>query len=81
MLAQAGDLRSMARELGISASPEASGAAALAPAVLGSFENEGQVLGGGGQAGAGTASSGLAPMLEIGGDGNLLGDIPGMTGR
>jgi len=80
MLAQAGDFRSMERELGISASPEASGAAALAPAVLGSFENEGQVLGGG-QAGAGTASSGLAPMLEISGDGNLLGDIPGITGR
>jgi hypothetical protein len=42
MLAQVGGLKSMAHELGISESQAASGAAALAPAILGGFKKQAQ---------------------------------------
>ena len=40
LLAQMGGLQSMARELGVSEAEAASGAAALAPAVLGGFKSQ-----------------------------------------
>jgi hypothetical protein len=42
ILRQTGRLQSMARELGISESQAASGAAALAPAILGGFKKQAQ---------------------------------------
>ena len=42
ILNQTGGLQSIARELGISESEAASGAAALAPAILGGFQNQAQ---------------------------------------
>jgi hypothetical protein len=42
ILNQTGGLQSMARELGISETEAASGAAALAPAILGGFQNQAQ---------------------------------------
>jgi hypothetical protein len=47
ILAQAGGLKSMARELGISESQAASGATALLPAVLGGFKKQAQAQPGG----------------------------------
>lgn len=42
ILAQAGGLQAMARELGISEAEAATGAAALAPAILGGFKKQAQ---------------------------------------
>lgn len=91
ILAQMGGLQSMARELGVSEAEAASGAEALVPAILGGFKKQAQsqpagldglggLLGGllGGQ---GTAGPGLASMLDLNGDGNLLDDIMRMAGK
>ena len=42
ILAQTGGLQSMARELGVSETEAASGASALAPAILGGFKKQAQ---------------------------------------
>jgi hypothetical protein len=42
ILAQTGGLQSMARELGVSETQAASGAAALVPAILGGFKKQAQ---------------------------------------
>ena len=47
LLAQAGGLQSMARELGVSEAQAASGAEALAPAILGGFKKQAQSQPGG----------------------------------
>jgi hypothetical protein len=76
ILQQSGGLRSIARELGISESQAASGAAALAPAILGGFKKQAQAQPGGLEglgAGAQTSSSG-------GGLGGLLGGLLGGQG-
>jgi hypothetical protein len=62
ILNQTGGLQSIARELGISESQAASGAAALAPAILGGFQNQAQNQPGG--------LAGLGGLLgRLGGDG------------
>lgn len=69
MLAQMGGLESMARELGVSESQAADGAAALAPAVLGGFKKQAQTH----PAGLG----GLGDLLGQLGGGDLLDDVLG----
>jgi hypothetical protein len=67
ILQQTGGLQSMARELGISESQAASGAAALAPAILGGFNKQAQAQPGG--------LEGLGGLLTQLGGGNLLDDV------
>ena len=67
ILQQTGGLQSMARELGISESQAASGAAALAPAILGGFKKQAQAQPGG--------LEGLGGLLTQLGGGNLLDDV------
>ncbi|MGD8278704.1 MAG: DUF937 domain-containing protein [Gemmatimonadota bacterium] len=67
ILAQVGGLQSMARELGVSETEAASGAAALAPAVLGGFKKQAQSQ----PAGIG----GLGGVLGQLGGGGLLDDV------
>lgn len=67
ILGQMGGLQSMARELGISESQAAAGAAALAPAILGGFKKQAQ----GNPAGV----EGLGGLLSQLGGGGLLDDV------
>jgi hypothetical protein len=67
ILAQMGGLQSMARELGISESQAASGAAALAPAILGGFKKQAQAQPAG--------LEGLGGLLSQLGGGGLLDDV------
>jgi hypothetical protein len=67
ILQQTGGLQSMARELGISESQAASGAAALTPAILGGFKKQAQAQPGG--------VEGLGGLLTQLGGGNLLDDV------
>ena len=67
ILRQTGGLQAMARELGISESQASSGAAALAPAVLGGFKKQAQAQPGG--------LEGLGGMLGQLGGGDLLDDV------
>ena len=69
ILNQTGGLQSMARELGISESQAASGAAALAPAILGGFKKQTQ-----GQPGG---LEGLGGLLSQLGGGGLLDNVVG----
>ena len=69
ILRQTGGLQSIARELGISESQAATGAAALAPAILGGFKKQAQTQPGG--------IEGLGGLLSQLGDGNLLDDVVG----
>lgn len=77
ILSQVGGLQSMARELGISEEQAASGAAALAPAILGGFKNQAQSQP--------TGLEGLGGLLgQLGGGGlldNVLASQPTDTGR
>ena len=81
LLAQMGGLQSMARELGISEAQAASGAAALAPAILGGFKKQAQAqpagLDGlvgmlGGLGGGGLLDAVLAPQPTNAGPGNEI---------
>ncbi len=67
ILRQTGGLQSMARELGISESQAASGAAALAPAILGGFKKQAQTQPGG--------LEGLGGLLSQLGGGDLLDNV------
>jgi hypothetical protein len=67
ILAQVGGLKSMARELGISESQAASGAAALAPAILGGFKKQAQAQPAG--------LAGLGGLLGQLGGGGLLDNV------
>ena len=67
ILKQTGGLQSIARELGISESQAASGAAALAPAILGGFKKQAQAQPAG--------VEGLGGLLTQLGGGNLLDDV------
>ncbi len=67
ILRQMGGLQSMARELGISEDQAASGAAALAPAILGGFKKQAQVQP--------TGLEGLGGLLSQLGGGGLLDDV------
>jgi hypothetical protein len=67
VLAQMGGLRSMAKELGISETQAASGAAALAPAILGGFKKQAQSQPAG--------LEGLGGLLGKLGGGALLDDV------
>jgi hypothetical protein len=67
ILQQTGGLQSIARELGISESQAASGAAALAPAILGGFKKQAQTQPGG--------LEGLGGLLTQLGGGGLLDDV------
>src|ERR671915_435324 len=67
ILRQTGGLQSIARELGISESQVASGAAALAPAILGGFKKQAQTQPGG--------LEGLGGLLTQLGGGGLLDDV------
>ena len=67
ILSQTGGLQSIARELGISESQAASGAAALAPAILGGFQNHAQNQPGG--------VEGLGGLLGQLGGGGLLDNV------
>jgi hypothetical protein len=67
ILNQTGGLQSIARELGISESQAASGAAALAPAILGGFQNQAQNQPGG--------IEGLGGLLGQLGGGGLLDNV------
>src|SRR5687768_15447424 len=67
ILAQAGGLQSMARELGISEGDAAKGAAALAPAVLGGFKKQAQAQPAG--------LEGLGGLLGQLGGGSLLENV------
>ncbi len=67
ILAQMGGLQSMAKELGISESQAASGAAALAPAILGGFKKQAQAQPAG--------LEGLGGLLGQLGGGGLLDDV------
>jgi hypothetical protein len=67
ILRQTGGLQSIARELGISESQATSGAAALAPAILGGFKKHAQTQPGG--------LEGLGGMLSQLGGGDLLDDV------
>ena len=67
LLVHTGGLQSMARELGLSESEAASGAEALAPAILGGFKKQAQAQPGG--------LEGLGALLgQLGGE-NLLEDV------
>ncbi|WP_291985171.1 DUF937 domain-containing protein [Candidatus Accumulibacter sp. ACC007] len=87
ILAQMGGLQSMARELGVTETQAASGAAALAPAILGGFKKQAQAqpagllgLGGllGQLGGGGLLEQVLAPQPTNVGQGNdILGQIFG----
>ena len=66
ILSQTGGLQAMARELGVSESQAATGAAALLPAVLGGFKKQ--------ATGAGSAE-GLGGLLGRLGGGSLLDDV------
>ena len=67
ILNQTGGLQSIARELGISESEAASGAAALAPAILGGFQNQAENQAGG--------VEGLDGLLGQLGGGGLMDDV------
>jgi hypothetical protein len=67
ILAQAGGLQAMARELGISEADAAKGAAALAPAILGGFKKQAQAQPSG--------LEGLGGLLGQLGGGNLLSQV------
>lgn len=67
ILRQMGGLQSMARELGISEDQAASGAAALAPAILGGFKKQAQAQP--------TGLEGLGGLLNQLGGGGLLDDV------
>jgi hypothetical protein len=67
ILAQMGGLSSMARELGISEAQVKSGAAALAPAILGGFKKQAQ--------GMPAGLEGLGGLLGQLGGGGLLDDV------
>jgi hypothetical protein len=67
VLAEAGGLQSMARELGVSESQAATGASALLPAVLGGFKKQAQAQPAG--------LDGLIGMLGGLGGGSLLDDV------
>jgi hypothetical protein len=67
LLTQVGGIQSMARELGVSESQAASGAAALLPAILGGFKKQAQAQ----PAGLG----GLGDLLNGLGGGGLLEDV------
>ncbi len=67
ILAQMGGLKSMARELGVSETQAASGAAALVPAILGGFKKQAQVQPAG--------LDGLGGLLGKLGGGGLLDDV------
>ena len=67
ILNQTGGLQSIARELGISESEAASGAAALAPAILGGFQNQVQNQPGG--------VEGLGGLLGQLGGGGLMDNV------
>lgn len=67
MLSQTGGLQSIARELGISESQAASGAAALTPAILGGFKKQAQARPDG--------LEGLGGLLSQLGGGGLLDDV------
>jgi hypothetical protein len=67
LLSQMGGLQSMARELGISETQAASGAAALAPAILGGFKRQTQAQPSG--------LDGLGGLLGQLGGGGLLDDV------
>jgi hypothetical protein len=67
ILAQAGGLRSMARELGVSEAQAASGADALLPAILGGFKKQAQSNPAG--------LEGLGSLLGQLGGGGLLDDV------
>jgi hypothetical protein len=69
LLGQTGGLRSIAAELGISETQAASGAAALAPAILGGFKKQAQSQPGG--------IEGLGGLLGKLGGGGLLDDVLG----
>ena len=69
LLAQAGGIQSMARELGVSESQAASGAAALLPAILGGFKKQVQ--------GHPAGLDGLAGVLNGLGGGGLLDNVLG----
>lgn len=69
ILGQMGGIQSVARELGISESQAATGAAALAPAILGGFKNQVRANPSG--------LDGLAGMLSGLGGGGLLDDVLG----
>ncbi len=69
ILAQMGGLRSMAKELGVSESQAASGAAALLPAVLGGFKKQAQAQPSG--------LAGLGGLLGQLGGGGLLDNVLG----
>ena len=67
ILAQMGGLQSMARELGVSETQAASGAAALLPAILGGFKKQAQSQP--------TGLEGLGGLLGQLGGGGLLDDV------
>ncbi len=67
ILAQMGGLQSMARELGVSEDQAASGAAALAPAILGGFKRQAQAQPAG--------LEGLGGLLAQLGGGSLLDNV------
>ena len=67
LLAQTGGLQSMARELGVSESQAASGAAALWPAILGGFKRQAQAQPGG--------LAGLGGLLSQLGGGGLMDQV------
>src|SRR5512139_468411 len=67
ILAQMGGVKSIARELGVSESQAASGAAALAPAILGGFKKQAQSQPGG--------LEGLGGLLGKLGGGALLHNV------
>ncbi len=67
ILAQAGGLRSMAKELGVSESQATSGAEALLPAILGGFKKQAQSQPAG--------LEGLGSLLGQLGGGSLLDDV------
>ncbi len=71
ILRQMGGLKSMARELGISEDQAASGAAALAPAILGGFKKQAQAQP--------TGLEGLGGLLNQLGGGGLLDNVLGST--
>jgi hypothetical protein len=69
ILAQMGGLQSMARELGVSESEASTGAAALAPAILGGLKKQVQARSDG--------AAGLSSLFEQLGGGGLLDDVLG----
>ena len=69
ILGQMGGLQSIARELGISETQAAAGAAALAPSILGGFKKQAQ------------SASRPRRAGHLNGDGNPLDDILQMAGK